>query len=70
MGRDEFSGEVALVTGGGRGIGANIARELGGEGMRVGVAARTRGRSSRLLKEIGGLALELDVSDRRLSRGS
>ena len=38
----ELDGQVALVTGGGRGIGANIARELAGAGMRVAVSARTR----------------------------
>jgi 3-oxoacyl-[acyl-carrier protein] reductase len=61
--RDEFSGEVALVTGGGRGIGANIARELAGAGIRVAVAARTRGQLGQVAQEITGLALELDVSD-------
>ena len=60
---DEFSGQVALVTGGGRGIGANIARELAEAGMRVAVAARTREQVERVAQEIGGLALEVDVSD-------
>ncbi len=60
---DEFSGDVALVTGGGRGIGANIARELAEAGMRVAVAARTREQVERVAEEIGGLALEVDVSD-------
>jgi len=63
MALDEFSGDVALVTGGGRGIGANIARELAGAGTRVGVAARTRGQVERVAQEIGGLALDRDVSD-------
>lgn len=57
------SGEVALVTGGGRGIGAGIARELAGAGMRVAVAARTRAQVEQVAGEIGGLALEVDVSD-------
>jgi 3-oxoacyl-[acyl-carrier protein] reductase len=61
--QDEFSGEVALVTGGGRGIGARIARELAAAGMRVAVSARTRGEVEQVAQEIGGLALELDVSD-------
>jgi len=60
---DEFSGEVALVTGGGRGIGANVARELAEAGMRVVVAARTREQVDRVAQEIGGLALEVDVAD-------
>ena len=32
---------VAIVTGGGRGIGASIARELADAGMRVAVTGRT-----------------------------
>ena len=60
---DELSGQVALVTGGGRGIGANVARELAQAGTRVAVAARTREQVEQTAEEIGGLALELDVSD-------
>lgn len=60
---DELSGRVALVTGGGRGIGANIARELAGAGMRVVVAARTRAQVAQVARDVGGLALEVDVSD-------
>ena len=53
---------VALVTGGGRGIGANIARELARAGLRVAVSARTRGQVEAVAQEIGGLAIEADVS--------
>jgi len=60
---DQIAGQVALVTGGGRGIGANIARELAEAGMRVGVGARTRDQVEGVAGEIGGLALEVDVSD-------
>lgn len=60
---DDLSGQVALVTGGGRGIGANIARELVGAGMRVAVAARTREQVEQVAGEIGALALQVDVSD-------
>jgi NAD(P)-dependent dehydrogenase (short-subunit alcohol dehydrogenase family) len=55
---------VALVTGGGRGIGANIARELADAGMRVAVGARSRDQVDAVAAEIGGLALELDVLSR------
>ena len=55
---------VALVTGGGRGIGANIARELADDGWSVVVAARTRDQIDAVAEEIGGRAVELDVSDR------
>ena len=55
---------VALVTGGGRGIGANIARELAADGWSVVVAARTRDQIDAVAGEIGGRAVELDVTDR------
>ena len=55
---------TALVTGGGRGIGADIARALAGEGWSVVVAARSRDQVERIADEIGGRAVELDVTDR------
>jgi 3-oxoacyl-[acyl-carrier protein] reductase len=58
-----LEGQVALVTGGGRGIGANIARELAAAGMRVAVSARTRGQVEAVAAEVGGLAVQTDVSD-------
>jgi len=53
---------VALVTGGGRGIGASIGRELADAGMRVAVTGRTRDQVETIAAEIGGLALVGDVS--------
>jgi 3-oxoacyl-[acyl-carrier protein] reductase len=58
---DSLAG-VALVTGGGRGIGASIARELAAAGMRVAVSARTHEQVEPVADEIGGLALTGDVS--------
>src|SRR6188472_1557060 len=55
---------VALVTGAGRGIGANIARELADAGMRVAVTGRTAVQVEAVAEEIDGLALVGDVSDR------
>jgi 3-oxoacyl-[acyl-carrier protein] reductase len=53
---------VALVTGGGRGIGAGIARELAAAGMKVAVSSRTREEVEKVAQEIGGLAVVADVS--------
>jgi NAD(P)-dependent dehydrogenase (short-subunit alcohol dehydrogenase family) len=60
---DALSG-VALVTGGGRGIGASIARELAAAGMRVAVTGRTEEQVEAVAREVGGLALTGDVSHR------
>jgi 3-oxoacyl-[acyl-carrier protein] reductase len=53
---------VALVTGGGRGIGAGIARELAAAGMQVAVTGRTAEQVEAVAAEIGGRALVGDVS--------
>ena len=55
---------VALVTGGGRGIGADVARELAAAGMQVAVTARTAEQVEAVAQEIGGRALVGDVSRR------
>lgn len=65
----ELAGRVALITGGGRGIGRNVALELAGAGARMAVAARTGGQVQAVAEEIGGLALEVDVSDRAAVEG-
>lgn len=56
--------DVALVTGGGRGIGAGIARALAADGWSVVVAARTRAEIEHVAREIGGRAVEMDVTSR------
>jgi 3-oxoacyl-[acyl-carrier protein] reductase len=60
----DLSGQKALVTGGGRGIGANIARELAGAGMDVAVSGRTAEQVEAVAAELGGIALVGDVSSR------
>jgi NAD(P)-dependent dehydrogenase (short-subunit alcohol dehydrogenase family) len=59
----ELSG-AALVTGGGRGIGANIARALAAAGMHVTVTGRTRKEVEAVAAEIHGRGLVGDVSRR------
>ncbi len=60
---DRMEGQVALVTGGGRGIGERIARELADAGMRLAVTGRTAEQVEAVAKDIGGLALVGDVTD-------
>ena len=60
---DLLDGKVAVVTGGGRGIGARIARELADAGARVAVAARSSEQIEAVAREIGGIAVRLDVAD-------
>ena len=55
---------LALVTGGGRGIGANIARRLAKDGWDVIVAARTLEQVEAVADEVNGRAVALDVTDR------
>ena len=66
---DDLSGRVALVTGGGRGIGADIARELTAAGARVAVAATTASQVEEVASEIDGLAIQVDVTDREAVEG-
>ena len=54
---------VAVVTGASSGIGAASARRLASEGYRVIAAARRLDRLQELTEEIGGEAVECDVTD-------
>ncbi len=59
-----LTGKRALVTGGGRGIGAACARELAAAGAKVIVAGRTTAQNEAVAAEIGGEAITLDLLDR------
>ena len=54
----------ALVTGGGRGVGAGIARELAANGWDVTVSGRTAEQVRAVAAEIGGAAVVGDVTKR------
>jgi 3-hydroxybutyrate dehydrogenase len=59
-----LAGKLALVTGGGRGIGAACARALAGAGAKVVVCGRTQADLEKLAAELGGVALACDLGDR------
>ncbi len=64
MGLKNLEGTVALVTGASSGIGEATARALAERGAKVAVAARRKDRLDALAGEIGGLAIEADVTER------
>ncbi|MDP6604235.1 MAG: SDR family oxidoreductase [Rhodospirillales bacterium] len=58
-----LDGKAAVVTGGGTGIGAAIARLFAAEGARVAVAGRRRKPLERVAADIGGIVVPTDVSE-------
>ena len=63
-----FAGSAAVITGGGQGIGAAVARALAAEGAAVVVAARSRERTEAVAAELRGAgrrawAVTCDVTD-------
>jgi NAD(P)-dependent dehydrogenase (short-subunit alcohol dehydrogenase family) len=59
----KLEGRVALVTGGGSGIGRATAQRLSAEGMRVCVLDIDHDAAAAVASSLDGLALECDVSD-------
>jgi NAD(P)-dependent dehydrogenase (short-subunit alcohol dehydrogenase family) len=59
----ELSEKVVVVTGGGNGIGAGLARRFAAEGAAVVVADVDIRAAGRVAAEIGGLAVETDVGN-------
>jgi 3-oxoacyl-[acyl-carrier protein] reductase len=60
-----LDGQVAVVTGGNRGIGRGIVEALAGEGARVVLTARTRERAESAAREVGNGAIGIGCDVRR-----
>ena len=58
-----LEGKVAIVTGGGGGLGAGYCRALAAEGASVIVADIAERGAKEIAEEVGGLAVQVDVSD-------
>ena len=59
----QIQGHSAIVTGGGSGLGAAVARELARQGAKVAVLDVNQAGAERVAAEIGGLALRCDITD-------
>ena len=58
----DVKGQSAIVTGAGSGIGADVARHLAKAGARVAVLDVNKAGAEAMAREIGGVAIECDVS--------
>lgn len=59
----QIDGQVAMVTGGGSGLGAATARVLAGQGAKVAVVDFDAARGADVADKIGGYAVQADVGD-------
>jgi NAD(P)-dependent dehydrogenase (short-subunit alcohol dehydrogenase family) len=58
-----ISGQIALITGGGSGLGAATARHFAAQGARVAILDFDMTRAQAVAEEIGGIAVQADVGD-------
>ncbi|MDQ3937151.1 MAG: SDR family NAD(P)-dependent oxidoreductase, partial [Chloroflexota bacterium] len=58
-----FAAQVAVVTGGGTGIGGAVARRLAAEGAAVEVTGRRAEPLAAIAAEVDGLGVQADVTD-------
>ena len=65
-----IAGEVAVVTGGGSGLGAGAARVLAAAGARVALLDVNLAGAEAVAAELGGLALRCDVADEASARAA
>ena len=59
----QIQGQVALVTGGGSGLGEAVARELSRQGARVAVLDINEANALRVASEVGGIACQCDITN-------
>jgi len=70
---EDLKGKIALITGANKGIGYEIARQLGSRGATVLVGSRDIGRGEEAanklrLNDINAKAVQLDVVDQKNNR--
>lgn len=59
----EIKGQIAIVTGGGSGMGAATAKQLAKAGAKVALLDKNIQAAKKIAQEISGIAIECDVSD-------
>ena len=59
----DISGQVAIVTGGGSGLGAATARYLASKGAKIGILDFDGAAAAAVASEVGGLSVQVDVGD-------
>jgi NAD(P)-dependent dehydrogenase (short-subunit alcohol dehydrogenase family) len=59
----KISGHAAIITGGGGGLGAGTAKALASAGAKVSLLDVDMDKAKSVAQEIGGIAIECDVSD-------